>query len=146
MMRTVLLSIVALGVAACSCGCDDTSVTRYETIKDAKADRLFERGWVPDVFPDNAGPLTEAHDIDTNARCALVQFSPGAFGEVLAGLSREGFERYEGALPPRPLRACPFGDSDVRHASTVLRRGDPNRGLEFVVVDRGGKLVFWGTR
>jgi hypothetical protein len=51
-------------VAVLSIACD-TALTRYESIKHAGADKLFERGWVPDMLPDDGGPLVEVHNWDT---------------------------------------------------------------------------------
>src|SRR5688572_1093358 len=111
-MRTALVFSTALVSLALFGGCGENSVKRYATIQDAKKDRLFERGWVPDVLPETAGPLTEVHNIDTNARCALGQFSASDLHEVLAALSRDGFEPYDAELPAPPLSNCPFSESD----------------------------------
>jgi len=53
-MRPLLFSIGFVSMALCLTGCGDTHVTRYATIEDAKKDRLFERGWVPQALPDTA--------------------------------------------------------------------------------------------
>ncbi len=42
----------------------------YDTVELARADGLFDRGWMTDVFPKDAGPLDVAYDIDSNAVCA----------------------------------------------------------------------------
>jgi hypothetical protein len=145
MMRP-LISIGLATLALYSAGCRENSVTRYATIQDAKKDRLFDRGWVPDVLPDTAGPLTEAHNIDTNARCALGEFPVGAFDEVVAALSRNGFERYDAIAPAPPLSSCPFGARDFQSASIVLRRSGVNGDREFAGISRSGTFIFMGMR
>jgi hypothetical protein len=142
----LFLSIAFVSLTLSLTGCGDTLVTRYATIQDAKKDRLFERGWVPQVLPDTAGPLTEAHNIDTNARCALAAFQPSTFDEVLAALSSEGFQRYDGGVPSPPLWACPFGMSDLRGASIVLQRSGAIGDREFAAITKDGRLMFMGTR
>src|SRR5688572_17720044 len=132
-MRALIVSI-SFATLAVSTACAENCVTRYRTVQDAKNDRLFERGWVLGVLPDTAGPLTEAHDIDTSARCALVEFPPSTFDGVLAALSQNGFQRYDTAVPTPPLRACPFNAGDFDRASIVLRRMGATGDLEFVGV------------
>jgi hypothetical protein len=90
---------------AVSTSCGETSVTRFETVEAARRQGLFDRGWVPDVLPAAAGPLTEAHNIDTNTRCAYGQFAPLAFEAVEAALSKAGFEPNGGYLAAHSLRS-----------------------------------------
>jgi hypothetical protein len=141
-MRRQPISIGVLTLVVWSTGCRETFVSHYESVKQARADRLFERGWIPDVLPDDAGPLIEAHNIDTNARCAVARFSPGAFDDVIGALSREGFEPYHGHVPSRPLRACPYHEDEVRNASIALQRRRPDDAREFAAIDRRGTLVY----
>ena len=138
-------ALIIATILAIFCGCGEHSVTRYSSIQDARKDRLFERGWVPEVLPETAGPLTEAHNLDTNARCALGQFPANEFDEVLAALSRDGFERTDADVPAPPLSSCPFDHGDFQRASVVLRRtviGD----REFAGVSQNGTFIFMGMR
>jgi len=142
-MRCLILLIGFL-VLSVSSACSEEPVTRYATIEDAKTDGLFERGWVPPVLPDAAGPLVEAHNIDTNARCALAEFPRARFDEVMAALSREGFQRHDAAVPSPPLGVCPFRPNDFRDASTVLHRVGTGGSAEFVALGESGKFMFMG--
>jgi hypothetical protein len=142
-MRTLVTSIV-LATLVLIGGCGEKPVKRYATIQDAKKDGLFERGWVPDVLSETAGPLTEVHNIDTNARCALGQFPARDFDDVLKALSREGFERSDADVPAPPLSTCPFSGKDFRGASVVLRRTGSNGNREFAGVSQSGRFIFMG--
>ena len=133
-------------VLAASYACNEQPVTRYATAADAKNDGLFDRGWVPAVLPDDAGPLTEAHDVDTNASCALAKFSPARFDQVLAALSRERFQRHDAAVPSPPLGGCPFDLSDFKRASTVLSRVSTSGDDEFAALDESGTFMFMSAR
>ena len=72
-MKLPFLTILCLAVLACLCGCE-TEQTNYDTVAEARSDGLFARGWAPDVLSGSAGPITEAHDLDTNARCFHAAF------------------------------------------------------------------------
>ena len=77
-MRTALAkglgTIFVAVVVAEGAACNETKISRYDTIAEARADRLFERGWVPDVLPFEGGPVREIHDIDSSSRCAQARF------------------------------------------------------------------------
>ena len=144
-LRTLILSI-ALLVLGVSAGCNEEPVRHYATVVDARNDRLFERGWVPAVLPDAAGPLTEVHNIDTNARCAFAEFAPARLDELLADLSREGFQRHDVAVPSPPLKGCPFDLSDFNGASTVLSRVNASGVTEFAALGESGTFMFMAAR
>jgi hypothetical protein len=131
---------------AASTSCGETSVTRFETVEAARRQGLFDRGWVPDVLPAAAGPLTEAHNIDTNTRCAYGQFAPLAFEAVEAALSKAGFEPNGGALRPIPFAACSFTQEDAARTSSLLRRSADNGEFEFAAIDRTGRFYYWSAR
>jgi hypothetical protein len=145
-IREYVLWLVAIVVAACSIGCSDVSVKRYKSVKDARADRLFDRGWVPDVLPDEAGPLIEAHNIDTNDVCAKAEFEPPMLDSVLSAVAMKGFQHDEGPLAPTPPRACPFRDADITKDWLRFRKADSGGPNEFIAVDKGGTLLYWSSR
>jgi hypothetical protein len=70
-MRGIVAIFVALVVAGC-----DTVTTHYATISKARQDRLFERGWLPDVLPDSSRDIRVANDLDTNVSGGYFYFSP----------------------------------------------------------------------
>ena len=131
-------------VAACS---DTTSVMRYDTVAAARMDRLFERGWLPDVLPPSAGPILEAHDLDSNGRCATARFPSESFEVIASALSAAGFESTKDRTSPPSLRECPFAAEDSKRATAVFRRRNPDLSdLEFAAVSRTGEFFYWSAK
>ena len=142
-----LMPFLSLGLcflAACS---PDTQVNRYADTAAARRDGLFERGWVPDVLPDTAGPLIEAHDLDSNARCARSDLSPASLEAVVSSLKAAGFAADSSSVVVPTLRTCPFSREDVAHADMRFRRAATATGdNEFAAVARSGVFFFWSSR
>jgi hypothetical protein len=136
----------ALVVGFSAASCSDTFVTRYDTVSAARADRLFERGWLPDVFPAESGPIVESYDVDTNARCARVTFSAASRVRIQAALSAAGFEATRPPTRKPELRQCPFSGVDADAAPTLLMRRRREFGdLEFAAVFPG-ELLYWSAQ
>jgi hypothetical protein len=136
--------ILALAIA-----CDlrgEFQVNTYSTLEAARANRLFERGWVPDVLPSGAGPIVEAHDLDSNARCSNSSFPADASDEVVSRLRAVGFESYSGELPALPFSNGPFSLGTARSHGLALHnpRGRASH-QEFAVV-ADGVLQFWSSQ
>lgn len=133
-------------VAAVACGApSEFQVRSYSTLEAARSDRLFERGWVPDVLPGGSGPIVEAHDLDSNARCSRSEFPSEASLRVLKALRASGFEPFSGEFRALPFSECPFSLEEVRSAESALlnpRGEDLDR--EFAVV-ADGVLYFWSA-
>jgi hypothetical protein len=55
-------------------GCDETMRANYATASEARSDGAVQRGWIPDVLPDSATGIAEAHDLDTNSGEGSFQF------------------------------------------------------------------------
>lgn len=144
-MHLRITSICALIAVSCCTACGETSVTRYETVRQARADTLFDRGWVPDVLPEDAGPLIEVHNVESNERCTFAQFPPAAFDIVQTALLRQGFEQHQGPIPKPPFRACPFSADAFGRAAIILRRRGLNGDQEYAAIDKGGTFFFVGT-
>jgi hypothetical protein len=133
--------------AAMAFGCfpGERQVNTYETIDAARSDRLFDRGWVPDVLPPGSGPIIEAHDLDTNGRCSKSQFpGDGASGvhEALLGL---GFEPFRDEPPTPSLSICPFSVSDLDQGRAALSRAPAQSDDREFAVLADGVLFFWST-
>ncbi|EKO5188901.1 hypothetical protein QVK63_000016 [Vibrio vulnificus] len=47
-------------------GCSDIVQSHYDNYQQAKADQLFERGWLPDVLPVSTTQIEVANDLDNN--------------------------------------------------------------------------------
>lgn len=141
----MLLYLAALVLTSC-----EVQTTRYETVAAARADQLFERGWVPDVFPASAGPVVETHDLDTNERCSRVSFPADSLPRVQALLQQKGFHRVDHRPARPPFDSCPFEMPDRQEAAVIYERVD-SAGLplglspevEHVVLSRDGEFYFW---
>jgi hypothetical protein len=134
--------IIALLVTALACS--EQTTIRYESVAEARAHRLFERGWFPDVLPAESGPIVERHDIDTNARCARAEFPAASMDTVVAALISLGFARDVRPAPGPALRSCPFQASELR--SLRIRLGRPNSDAgdyEYAALTPGGSLLYW---
>jgi hypothetical protein len=57
--------LIVLVAALCAVACDEVTTT-YKTVQDARADRLFERGWLPDILPPSARNIRITSDLDVN--------------------------------------------------------------------------------
>jgi hypothetical protein len=62
----------------------------YSTLKDARADQLFERGWLPDILPASAHDIRTTNDVDTNTSEGEFWF---ASADYQAFASRLKYER-----------------------------------------------------
>ena len=71
--------LVASAVAAC-----DTVDSSYATLADARADRLFERGWLPDVLPSSTTRILTANQIDLDYSTGSFRFHPGEAPDFIA--------------------------------------------------------------
>ena len=58
-----LLFVVFVGSLLIGC---DTVTSHYDDMEEAKADRLFERGWLPNILPDSSVDIVTSNDLDLN--------------------------------------------------------------------------------
>lgn len=68
-------------------GCSDAIVQHYATLPEARQDRLFERGWLPDILPSTTTQLRIENDLDLNTSEGEFTFAVAqwpAFKENLA--------------------------------------------------------------
>ncbi|WP_235318649.1 hypothetical protein [Lysobacter sp. A03] len=80
--------IVAIGVCLVLLGCAPTTVTsRYVTLDEAKADRLFERGWLPDILPPSTNTIRTENDLDLNLSEGEFSFVPAEAEPLFGKLS-----------------------------------------------------------
>jgi len=74
-MRLVPLALVVLAAIA---GCD-TVTSRYDNLAQARADDLFERGWLPDVLPPSSRDIRVSNDLNLNISEGGFRFAPTEF-------------------------------------------------------------------
>lgn len=145
-MRAAAALFFVAAVAAVGCGlAGEFQVSTYPTVEAAKADRLFERGWLPDVLPGSAGPIVEVHDLDSNARCSRSDFPAEASAKVVQRLRAAGFESFRGGLPALPFSTCPFSLGSAEPGESLFRNAPgTTSGRELAVVAEG-VLLFWSS-
>ena len=81
--------IVAIGMLLSLCGCAPYTVTsRYATLEEARADRLFERGWLPEVLPASTTGIRTENDLDVNISEGEFSFEPAEASVLFNRLSK----------------------------------------------------------
>ena len=73
-MRHILAAGWVLLLSACML---DTVTSRYANLEEARADRLFERGWLPDVLPPSTTQIRTSNELDLNLSEGEFSFNPG---------------------------------------------------------------------
>jgi hypothetical protein len=88
-----ILAAVLLSLSSC-----DGVTSKYATLDDARRDRLFERGWLPDILPVSTRDIRILSDLDTNHADGEFSFEPAdftAFTTHLHARDRKTFEYSE---------------------------------------------------
>ena len=75
-------------------GCD-VVISRYATLDDARRDRLFERGWLPDVLPPSTHDIRVSNNVDVNSSEGEFSFDPAEFPVFAARLQIIGNETFQ---------------------------------------------------
>lgn len=63
--------VAAVTLAGCS---DDVVTSRFETLEQARAQRAFERGWLPPVMPESARGIQETNNLDLNVGSGVCSY------------------------------------------------------------------------
>jgi hypothetical protein len=69
--------------------------TRYATLEDARRDRLFEHGWLPDILPPSTRDIRVSYNDDMNTSEGEFSFNPADFAAFVAGLQALGNETFQ---------------------------------------------------
>lgn len=148
MLRTTLLFVLLLTMAAC-----EVQTTRYDTVQMAREDRLFERGWVPNVLPDSARSIVETHNLDTNERCAQATIPTASVTKVDSLLLQSGFWKLDSHPIEPPFGGCHFQKPAASSSVSLYVRdestmdGDSLRsGKEFAVLEEKNTFYFWSGK
>lgn len=103
--------LMGLLLAACITGCSSYTVTnRYDSLAEARAEQLFERGWLPDILPPSAYAIRTTNDLDHNTSNGEFSFSPS-----------QGDRFYERLTPGAPDRT---GSTDWSETVASYQRRD----------------------
>lgn len=84
--RASALFLVAVLLSGCA-ALSDTVTNSYATLADARADGLFDRGWLPDVLPESAVDIHTSNNLDLNFSVGDFSFSPTDSHRLFAHLS-----------------------------------------------------------
>ena len=82
------LFVVFLATIAVA-GCDyltDTVTRHYATLEDARRDRLFEKGWLPDVLPPSAQEIETKNNLDLSTSTGSFHFNSSDSAALYAQL------------------------------------------------------------
>ena len=69
-MKQLFAALVALILCAC-----DTVTDHYGTLEEARKDRLFERGWLPDILPVTSVDIVTSNELDLNYSIGSFDFA-----------------------------------------------------------------------
>lgn len=135
------LSVLAAALAIAGCY-TYVAENRYPTLADAKADRLFERGWLPDLLPPSSFDIHTINNLDASTSTGSFRFSPTdgplLFGKLTTGASAEA-----------PFSDWPATLMDYKRRGFIAWRH--RKGYErwvFFCIAREGRCeyVMWSTR
>ena len=78
--------VVCLAALLSLSSCSDVVTRTYATLDDARRDRLFERGWLPDILPPSARQIRVSSNLDVNTADGEFSFDPEHFAVFTARL------------------------------------------------------------
>ena len=62
---------------------NDTVQLQYPTLQAARADHLFDKGWLPDVLPPSSTDIRVANNLDLNNSAGEFHFDPREYPALL---------------------------------------------------------------
>ena len=83
-MKTKLL----LPILLLASGCSDVVSDEYATYELAQQDRLFDRGWLPDILPSSTLQIEVNNDLDINTSEGSFRIYEPQLSEFIAKLTR----------------------------------------------------------
>ncbi len=85
MLTVLLITVIGLiGLLHLLPG--DIVTSRYATIAEARADNLFDRGWLPDILPPSASSIRTSNDLDLNTSEGEFSFVPSEYSLLAANV------------------------------------------------------------
>jgi hypothetical protein len=121
-LRATLLTLVVLAIAVVGLQfllSGDVVTNRYKTLALAREDKLFERGWLPEILPASSQNIRTSNNLDLNTSEGEFSFAPADFdslrmqmvpimvpeprfatqGEYIATMRSRGFETFQYTAP-----------------------------------------------
>ena len=65
MMNKIIMHMIVFPLLLLA-SCSDTVTNHYSTRKEAEAERLFDRGWLPIIIPISSKQIRTSNDLDIN--------------------------------------------------------------------------------
>jgi hypothetical protein len=97
-------------------GCTDVVKSHYRTRAEAEADRLFGRGWLPDIIPASSRDITTRNDLDINHSTGGFSFAPEDSAAFLGQLQKVDWSEVDagdaGKFRKAGYSAYSFRDAD----------------------------------
>ncbi len=85
-MKINVLLPVLFSILALMSGCSDVVSDEYSTYAQAKEERLFDRGWLPDILPKSTVTIKVSNDLDANTSKGRFIINEPALSEFIAKL------------------------------------------------------------
>ncbi len=85
-MKTNVLLPTLFSALALMSGCSDVVSDEYSTYAQAKEERLFDRGWLPDILPKSTLNIEVNNDLDANTSEGSFIINEPALSEFIAKL------------------------------------------------------------
>ncbi|MEZ8202901.1 hypothetical protein ACED47_02340 [Vibrio splendidus] len=85
MKINVLFSVLFSALVLMS-GCSDVVSDEYSTYAQAKQERLFDRGWLPDILPKSTVKIEVNNDLDANTSEGSFIINESALSEFIGKL------------------------------------------------------------
>ena len=70
-------------------GCDRSVPLRYATKADAESERVFARGWLPEIIPNSSREIRMYHDLDLNTSIGEFRFEQSERSQFIKQLHRK---------------------------------------------------------
>ena len=117
MTRGIALIVIAVVLAAC-----DSVSSSYRTVAEARSDRLFERGWLPDILPSSTTSLHITNDLDINVTEGEFSFLANDFpifreklnANIPSSAPFRDWGQYSGKMPSSGYTAFAFSTDDMQ--------------------------------
>jgi len=90
----VRVSPIILAVVLSLSSCDNAT-SKYATLDDARKDRLFERGWLPDILPVSTLDIQVSSELGTNHADGEFSFEPAEFAAFTTRLHARDSKTFE---------------------------------------------------
>ena len=89
-VKLSIILIITFIISACS----DTVSSHYSTYDEASRDRLFIRGWLPDILPKSTTQISTHNDLDLNTSRGKFNIPEKDLGVFIAQLEKTDTNTY----------------------------------------------------